>query len=78
MQVMGESLELVLADEHVMFLDGLSAILTQLGHRILASVSTHAALRDSLRAFRPEIALTELRAKHTVEELAEKSGDSTP
>lgn len=78
---MGESLELVLADEHVMFLDGLSAILTQLGHRVLASVSTHTALRDSLRAFQPEIALTELRLRdgggvERITEVAEQSPET--
>ena len=60
---MGDSFELVLADEHVMFLDGLSAVLTQLGHRVLAAVTTQVALRDSVRAFQPEMVVTELRLK---------------
>ncbi len=75
---MGDSFELVLADEHVMFLDGLSAVLTQLGHRVLAAVTTQVALRDSVRAFQPEMVVTELRLKDGggIEKIAESVAHS--
>ena len=58
---MTDGLELVLADEHVMFLDGLSSVLAHLGHRVIAAVSTHADLLANVRAFRPQLCVTDLR-----------------
>lgn len=60
---MGDALELVLADDHVVFLDGLTAILTQLGHRVLAAVHTYAALRDTVGAFRPDLCVLEIKLR---------------
>jgi two-component system nitrate/nitrite response regulator NarL len=70
---MEDGLELVLADEHVMFLDGLSAVLAHLGHRVIATVSTHADLSANVRAFRPQICVTDLRLRDGggIEDVAE-------
>jgi two-component system nitrate/nitrite response regulator NarL len=74
-----DGLGLVLADEHVMFLDGLSAVLAQLGHRVIAAVSTHADLLANVRAFRPPICVTDLRLRDGggIAEIAELADAST-
>lgn len=53
----GEALDIVLADDHAVFLDALSAVLTALGHRVLAAVSGRTALIDAVRAFQPDVAI---------------------
>lgn len=72
---MEDGLELVLADEHVMFLDGLSAVLAHLGHRVIATVSTHVDLLANVRAFRPKICVTDLRLRDGggIQDIAELS-----
>jgi two-component system nitrate/nitrite response regulator NarL len=57
---MTESLDIVLADDHVVFLDAMTALLTQLGHRVRAAVSSAAPLGNILRAFQPDICVLEL------------------
>jgi two-component system, NarL family, nitrate/nitrite response regulator NarL len=57
---MTESLDIVLADDHVVFLDAMTALLTQLGHRVRAAVSSAAPLVNILRAFQPDICVLEL------------------
>jgi DNA-binding NarL/FixJ family response regulator len=56
---MGEVLEIVLADDHAVFLDALTAVLGQLGHVILASATTRTGMVESVSAFRPAICVTE-------------------
>ncbi|HEV7210065.1 MAG TPA: response regulator transcription factor [Mycobacteriales bacterium] len=60
---MGEALELVLADDHVVFLDALTAIMTQLGHAVVAAVTTRGSLADSVRAFQPDVCVLENRLR---------------
>jgi two-component system nitrate/nitrite response regulator NarL len=45
----------------VIVLDSLTTILTQLGHDVVAAVSTHAALCDVLHATQPDVLIMELR-----------------
>ncbi|MDP9093371.1 MAG: response regulator transcription factor [Actinomycetota bacterium] len=56
---MEDALKVVLADDHTIFLDALTAILTQVGHEVLAAVPTCSALRDVLRAMEPDICILE-------------------
>lgn len=56
---MEDALKVVLADDHTIFLDALTAILTQVGHEVLAAVSTCSALRDTLRVVEPDICILE-------------------
>jgi two-component system nitrate/nitrite response regulator NarL len=58
---MGEVLEIVLADDHAVFLDALTAVLGQLGHLILGSATTRSGMVDAVRASRPDICITENR-----------------
>jgi two-component system, NarL family, nitrate/nitrite response regulator NarL len=53
------NLEIVLGDDHVVFLDALTQVLAHLGHQIVAAVSTRAALLESVRACRPSLCITE-------------------
>ncbi|MDQ2750993.1 MAG: response regulator transcription factor [Actinomycetota bacterium] len=46
-----------------MFLDALTAILTQLGHVVLAAVTTRVALLDSVGAFHPDVCVLEKRLR---------------
>ena len=55
------ALRIVLADDHLIVLDSLTTILTQLGHDVVAAVSTHGALRDVLHATQPDAVIMELR-----------------
>jgi two-component system nitrate/nitrite response regulator NarL len=57
---MTECLDLVLADDHVVFLDAMTALLTQLGHRVRAAVSSAGSLCNILHAFRPDVCVLEL------------------
>jgi two-component system, NarL family, nitrate/nitrite response regulator NarL len=54
---MGESLDIVLADDHVVVLDALSALLTQLGHRVVATVGSCAAMVQHVSVIRPDICI---------------------
>ena len=56
-----ELLSVVLADDHVVFLDALTMVLTQFGHRVVAATSTRAALLDSVQALRPDVCVMEAR-----------------
>jgi two-component system nitrate/nitrite response regulator NarL len=53
------SLKVVLADDHTIFLDALTSILTQVGHEVLAAVPSCSALRDTLRVMEPDICILE-------------------
>jgi two-component system nitrate/nitrite response regulator NarL len=50
-------LTVVLADDHVVFLDALTAVLSKLGHRIEGAATTRAALVERVRSLRPDICL---------------------
>jgi two-component system, NarL family, nitrate/nitrite response regulator NarL len=52
-------LDVVLADDHVVFLDALTMVLTESGHRVVAATSTRTALLDSVRALRPHLCVME-------------------
>ena len=54
---MGETLEIILADDEVVVLDALAALLTQFGHRVVATASTQAELLDYVGSFRTELCL---------------------
>jgi two-component system nitrate/nitrite response regulator NarL len=56
---MVETLEVVLADSHAVFVDGLSAVLTLSGYRVLAAVSTRSALLVQLSALQPTLCIIE-------------------
>lgn len=72
-------ISLVLADDHVVFLDGLTALLTQLGHRVLAAVSTLDALHDNVRALRPDICVLEVQLEDSgIETIARLASSSPP
>ena len=60
---MDDGFEIVLADSHTVFLDGLTAVLTQLGHRILGAVDSPDELRSKLRAFRPQLCITDVQLR---------------
>jgi two-component system, NarL family, nitrate/nitrite response regulator NarL len=57
----GGSLDIVLGDDQVVFLDALTMVLMQLGHHVVAATSTRAALLDSVRDFRPDLCVFEPR-----------------
>jgi two-component system nitrate/nitrite response regulator NarL len=52
---MGEPLDIVLADDQVVVLDALTALLTQLGHRVVAAVETCDATVRSVSELRPDV-----------------------
>jgi two-component system nitrate/nitrite response regulator NarL len=56
---MGGPLNLVLADDQVVFLDAMTTVLTQLGHHVSAAVTTRRQLRDRVSALHPDICLME-------------------
>jgi DNA-binding NarL/FixJ family response regulator len=58
---MSDSFKIVLADEHVLFLDGLTALLSQLGYRVVATATTRRTLLEHLRLFEPDICVTGTR-----------------
>lgn len=58
---MSDGLEILLADDHAVFLDALAAVLTQMGHHIVATATTAAALLSSVRAIRPDLCVTETK-----------------
>jgi two-component system, NarL family, nitrate/nitrite response regulator NarL len=49
--------EVVLADGHTVFLDGLSAVLAHSGCRVVATASTREALLEQVRAVRPALCI---------------------
>jgi two-component system nitrate/nitrite response regulator NarL len=51
--------DVVLADDHVVFLDALTMVLTELGHNVVAATSTRAALLDSVQALQPDACVME-------------------
>jgi len=53
----GETFEIVLGDNHVVFLDALTAALTQYGHQIVAAAATRCALIESVRASQPKLCI---------------------
>jgi two-component system nitrate/nitrite response regulator NarL len=53
-----QTLRIVLADKHVVFLDGLTAVLSQLGYEIVATATTRHGLLEDVRLFRPDICVT--------------------
>jgi two-component system nitrate/nitrite response regulator NarL len=56
---MRESLDIVLADNHVAFLDALTAVLTPVGHHIVATAETRSELIGSIRALQPNLCITD-------------------
>lgn len=56
---LNETLEIVLGDDQVVFMDSLSSVLTQVGHHIVAAASTRARVLDSVRTFRPDLCIIE-------------------
>ncbi|MDT4893525.1 MAG: two-component system, NarL family, nitrate/nitrite response regulator NarL [Pseudonocardiales bacterium] len=56
---MGNAFDVVLADDHVVFLDALSAVLGQFGYEIRATATTSKGLLDAVRALRPALCVTE-------------------
>jgi two-component system, NarL family, nitrate/nitrite response regulator NarL len=54
-----EALDLVLADDQLVFLDALSALLERLGHHVLAAATTCGGMMDGVRAFQPDVCVFE-------------------
>jgi two-component system, NarL family, nitrate/nitrite response regulator NarL len=52
------AVKIILADKHVVFLDGLTAALSQVGFEIVATATTRHALLEHVRVFQPEICVT--------------------
>jgi two-component system nitrate/nitrite response regulator NarL len=55
----GCPMDIVLGDQYAVFLDALTAVLFQAGHRVLAVATTVGELIDSVRTFQPEVCLLE-------------------
>jgi two-component system nitrate/nitrite response regulator NarL len=55
----GETFDVVLADGHAIFVDGLSAVLAQSGYRVQATASTRAALLEQVRTMQPAMCIIE-------------------
>lgn len=53
----GEALKIVLADEHRIFVDALTSVLTAAGHHVVAAVSDHHQVVHHVRIWQPDIAL---------------------
>ena len=75
---MGEALEVVLADDHVLLLDALAGVLQDGGHRVLATATTCRIMSEQVKAFRPDVCITEARFADgdCVELLGELMADS--
>jgi two-component system, NarL family, nitrate/nitrite response regulator NarL len=56
-----DSLDIVLGDDQVVFLDALTMVLVQLGHHVVAAISTRAALLATVRDFQPDLCVFEPR-----------------
>jgi two-component system nitrate/nitrite response regulator NarL len=56
---MDEALDVVLADDQLVFLDALTAVLERLGHHVLAAATTRRAMIHSVQAFRPDVCVFE-------------------
>jgi two-component system, NarL family, nitrate/nitrite response regulator NarL len=56
---MPTALNMVLADDHVIFLDGLTSVLSQMGHRVKAVATSRSALVDAVRSHQPDICVTD-------------------
>ncbi len=55
---MGDVFEVLLADQHTVFVDSLASVLRSLGHRVVATVSTRSELTAELRARQPRLCVT--------------------
>jgi two-component system nitrate/nitrite response regulator NarL len=53
--------KVVLADNHAVFMDGLTAVLTQSGYEVLAAAGTAIFLIEKVRALRPDLCIIESR-----------------
>jgi two-component system nitrate/nitrite response regulator NarL len=58
---MGEALEVVLADDQVIFTDALSEVLRHGGHRVVATATSCRSLAEYVRSFQPDVCITESR-----------------
>jgi two-component system nitrate/nitrite response regulator NarL len=56
---MVEALDVVLADDQLIFLDALTAVLERLGHRVLVAATTRSAMIHGVRAFTPDVCVFE-------------------
>lgn len=52
-------MELVLGDDHAVFVDAMTSFLTAAGHHVLATATTRAGLVDALNLHRPAVCLLE-------------------
>ena len=55
---MVQQTRIVLADKHVVFVDGLAAALSQMGYEIVATTTTRHGLLEHVRRFRPDVCVT--------------------
>ncbi|HKC27845.1 MAG TPA: response regulator transcription factor [Jatrophihabitans sp.] len=78
---MGGALDLVLADDQVVFLDAMTTVLTQLGHHVIAAVTTRKQLVERVGELKPDICLTESKlsdgsAVNEINRLRHRSSDT--
>jgi two-component system nitrate/nitrite response regulator NarL len=78
---MGEALDIVLADDELVLLDALSAMLAQIGHRVVATVGSCRALLQCVSARRPDVCVIGTRypdgdGVDTIETLSELSPET--
>lgn len=58
---MGESLDVVLADDQVVLIDALAGLLSHQGHRVVASATSRQSLVDDVKTFEPDVCVTDSR-----------------
>jgi DNA-binding NarL/FixJ family response regulator len=75
---MGESLEIVLGDDHSLFVEALATVLYQRGHAVCATATTVAGLIEAVTECQPGVCLTDIRYSdgEAVGALAAMSSDS--
>jgi two-component system, NarL family, nitrate/nitrite response regulator NarL len=56
---MPTALSVVLADDHVVFLDALTTVLTQMGHRVEGVATSRSAMVDHVRSQQPDVCVTD-------------------
>jgi DNA-binding NarL/FixJ family response regulator len=58
---MAEPLDVVVADDHTLFVDALATVLRQRGHRVRFTASTRDGMVQGVSAFRPQVCVTDNR-----------------
>ena len=60
-------MRVVVAEDSVLFREGIVRLLSEKGHQIVAAVGDVAALRDAVRAHKPDLAIIDVRMPPTME-----------